>query len=75
VGGESTVGVTRTKTETIADAWADDFGGVSVEVRGTQVQLEVEEALLLRDEIDKAIDRALEWSGVKKAATAAESEN
>ncbi|MBF4603734.1 hypothetical protein [Curtobacterium sp. VKM Ac-2884] len=67
--------VTRTKTEVIADAWADDFGGVSVEVRGVQVQLETAEAAALRDEIDKAIDRALEWSGVTKAATAAGTRN
>jgi hypothetical protein len=63
--------VTRTKTEVIADAWADDFGGVAVEVRGVQVQLDIAEAAALRDEINKAIDRALEWSGATKAATAA----
>lgn len=69
------MGVTRTKTETIADAWAADGGGVAVEVRGVQVQLEIAEAAALRDLIDEAIDRALEWSGVTKAATAAETEN
>lgn len=63
--------VTRTRTEVIADAWAADGGGVAVEVRGVQVQLEIAEAAALRDEIDKAIDRALEWSG-GTAATAAE---
>ncbi|QKS20975.1 hypothetical protein HUN58_14555 [Curtobacterium sp. Csp1] len=69
------MGVQRTKTETIADAWADDFGGVAVEARGVQVQLEIAEAAELRDLIDKAIDRALEWSGATKAATAAETRN
>lgn len=64
--------VTRTRTEVIADAWADDFGGVAVEVRGMKVQLEIAEAAALRDEIGKAIDRALEWSGAKEVAAAAE---
>ena len=63
--------VTRTRTETLADAWADDFGGVSVVAGAGQVQLKVAEARQLRDDIDKAIDRALEWSGATKAATAA----
>lgn len=66
------MGVTRTKTETIADVWADDFGGVSIAAGTGQVQLTIAEAMQHRDELDEAIDRALEWSGAKKAATAAE---
>ena len=68
------MGVTRTKTETIADVWADDFGGVSITAGTGQAQLTIAEALEHRDELDKAIDRALEWSG-GKAATAAETRN
>lgn len=64
--------VERTKTETLADAWADDFGGVSIAAGAGQVQLTIAEAMQHRDDVDKAIDRALEWSGVTKAATAAE---
>lgn len=65
------MGVQRTKTETIADAWADDFGGVSVEVRGVQAQLEIAEAEQLRDELDEAISAALACR-IEKTATAAE---
>ncbi|PZE23876.1 hypothetical protein [Curtobacterium sp. MCBD17_028] len=68
------MGVTRTKTEIVADAWADDFGGVSVEVRGTQAQLEIAEAAQLRDELDEAISAALTCR-IEKTATAAETEN
>ncbi|PZE89957.1 hypothetical protein [Curtobacterium sp. MCBD17_008] len=63
--------MTRTKTETIADVWADDFGGVAVEVRGTQAQLEIAEAEQLRDELDEAISAALACR-IEKAAPAAE---
>ena len=69
------MGVTRTKTETIADTWADDFGGVSIVAGTGQVQLTIAEAMQHRDELDKAIDRALEWSGATKAATAAGTRN
>jgi hypothetical protein len=63
--------VTRVKREEIADAWADDFGGVSVAVRGVQAQLEIDEARVLRADLDEAIDAAERWrSG--KAARAAE---
>jgi len=65
------MGVTRTKTETIADTWADDFGGVSVEVRGVQAQLEIAEAAQFRDELDEAISAALSCR-IEKAAPAAE---
>lgn len=63
--------VTRTKTETLADVWSDDFGSVSIAAGTGQVQLEVAEARQLRNDIDKAIDRAIEWSGATMAATAA----
>jgi hypothetical protein len=65
------MGVTRTRTETIADVWADNFGGVSIAAGTGQVQLTIAEAMQHRDELDKALDRALEWSG-GTAATAAE---
>lgn len=68
------MGVERTKTETIADVWADDFGGVSIVAGTGQVQLTIAEAMEHRDELDKAIDRALEWSG-GNAASAAETRN
>lgn len=68
------MGVTRTKTETIADAWADDFGGVSVEVRGVQVQLDVVEAAQLHGDLGEAISAALACR-IEKAAPAAETEN
>jgi hypothetical protein len=63
--------VMRTKTETIADAWADDFGGVSVVVRGTQAQLEIAEAETLRENIADAVSAALAYR-LEKAAAAAE---
>lgn len=67
--------VLRTKTETLADVWAGDFGSVSVAAGTGQVQLEAAEARQLRNDIDKAIDRAIEWSGATKAATAAGTRN
>ncbi|WP_413600826.1 hypothetical protein [Curtobacterium sp. Curtsp57] len=63
--------MTKTREETVVDVWPDDFGGVTVMVRGTQQVLTIDEAKQHLADVTRAIELAEQWRD-ENAARAAE---
>lgn len=63
--------VKKTREETVVDAWPDDFGGVTVMVRGVQQVLTIDEAKQHLGDVTTAVRLAEQWRD-ENAARAAE---
>lgn len=57
--------VTRTKEVTVADAWGNDVGGVTVEIRGRKVHLSTEEAFAFAHDVVSAAVEAQQAAQAK----------